>query len=139
MAASTFPPLSNLSQNPEDQASLGRIKAAWDDYSSGWDQETKMTILSRLHEVRATPSNRRRPCDHKLHKADFNFGIWVMIRCIYPTLKLRFLKARLVEKYPWIDVDSFAGPSHGRLAHDIGGAHGTTTAGGDAKPDLDRL
>ncbi|KAL6364956.1 hypothetical protein LRP88_00931 [Fusarium phalaenopsidis] len=51
MAASTFPPLYNLSQNPEDQASLGRIKAAWDDYSSGWDQETKMTILSRPHEV----------------------------------------------------------------------------------------
>ncbi|KAI8668246.1 hypothetical protein NCS55_00849400 [Fusarium keratoplasticum] len=50
MAASTFPPLYSLSQNPEDQASLGRIKAAWGDYSSGWDQETKMTILSRLHE-----------------------------------------------------------------------------------------
>ncbi|UPL04378.1 hypothetical protein LCI18_015312 [Fusarium solani-melongenae] len=120
MAASTFPPLCNLSQNPEDQASLGRIKAAWDGYSSGWDQETKMTILSRLHEVRATGRNRGRPCEHKLHKADFNFGIWVMIRCMYPTLKLQFHKARLVEKYLWINVDSFAGPSHGRPAHDMG-------------------
>ncbi|EEU39124.1 uncharacterized protein NECHADRAFT_81803 [Fusarium vanettenii 77-13-4] len=103
MAASTFPPLYNLSQHPEDQASLGRIKAAWDDFSSGWDQETKITILSRLHEVRATLSNRRKPSDHKLYNADFNFGIWVMIRCIYPTRELRSLKARLVEMYPWID------------------------------------
>ncbi|KAI8717821.1 hypothetical protein NCS52_00859100 [Fusarium sp. LHS14.1] len=103
MATSTFPPLYNLSQSPEDQASLSRIKDAWDDFSSGWDQETKLTILSRLHDVRATASNRRRPSDHRIMRADFNFGIWVMIRCIYPTLKLQSLQKRLVETYPWID------------------------------------
>ncbi|KAL2682640.1 hypothetical protein Neosp_007093 [[Neocosmospora] mangrovei] len=130
MATSTFPPLYNLSQSPEDQASLSRIKDAWDDFSSGWDQETKLTILSRLHDVRATASNRRRPSDHRIMRADFNFGIWVMIRCIYPTLKLQSLQKRLVETYPWIDVNSFAGPSHGRPADETGGAHGTTTAGG---------
>ncbi|KAJ4315248.1 hypothetical protein N0V84_008463 [Fusarium piperis] len=136
MAALTFPPLHNLSQNPEDQESLGRIKAVWDEYSSGWDQETKLTILSRLHDVRATPSNRLKPYGHRLRKVDFDFGIWVMLRCIYPTLRMQSLRAKLVEKYPWIDVDSFAGPGHRGAADDMGDTHGMTTAGGRTKPDL---
>lgn len=138
MAASTFPPLHHFSQNPEDQESLGRIKTVWDEYSSGWDQETKMTILSRLHDVRATASNRGKPCEHRLRKVSFNFGIWVMLRCIYPTLKMQVLRSRLVERYPWIDVDSFAGPRHGRPVDAMGDGHGTTAAGGRTKPDLDQ-
>ncbi|RTE69763.1 hypothetical protein BHE90_015852 [Fusarium euwallaceae] len=136
MATMTFPPLHNLSQNPEDQESLRRIKLVWDEYSSGWDQETIMTILSHLHDVRVTPSNRGKPCEHKLRKVEFNFGIWVMLRCIYPNCKMQSLKGRLVGKYPWIDVDSFVGLGHGRPTDDMGDVYGTTAAGGSMKPDI---
>ncbi|RSL72263.1 hypothetical protein CEP54_000808 [Fusarium duplospermum] len=138
MATLSFPPLHNLSQNPEDQESLQRIKIVWDEYSSGWDQETRLTILSHLHNVRVTSSNRWKPCEHKLRKVEFNFGIWVMLRCIYPNCKMQSLKTRLVGKYPWIDVDSFVGPGQGRPTDDMGDAYGTTAAGGSMKPDLDQ-
>ncbi|KAM0431081.1 hypothetical protein ACHAPT_005719 [Fusarium lateritium] len=109
MSALSFPSLATLSQNPEDQESLARIKTVWDEYSPGWDIETKTIILTRLNDVRVTPSNRWKPYSHKLRKADFNFGIWVLLRCIYPTLRLQNLKTRLLEKYPWVDVESFVG------------------------------
>ncbi|KAF4447765.1 hypothetical protein FALBO_16904 [Fusarium albosuccineum] len=111
----TFPPLHDLSlsQAPEDQGSLGRIKALWDEYASGWDEQTQFTILTNLKHVRANPSNKRGPYAHRLRGAEFNFGIWIILKCVYPLNKLESLKNQLLEMYPGINADSFVGPQVG--------------------------
>ncbi|KAF5268730.1 hypothetical protein FOXYS1_386 [Fusarium oxysporum] len=39
-----------------------------------------------------------------------HFGLWVILRCIYPDQKLPALRLALMEKYPGIDLSAFTGP-----------------------------
>ncbi|KAF4961641.1 hypothetical protein FGADI_4 [Fusarium gaditjirri] len=107
-----FPNLTSLwlSQEPEDQASLRRLKQVWDTFASGWSPQDKMHIYCLLPEVRTNPTNRRIPSKHKLYKRDITFGLWVILRCIYPDQKLAALRVALMEKYPGIDLSAFTGP-----------------------------
>ncbi|KAF5712139.1 hypothetical protein FGLOB1_4644 [Fusarium globosum] len=97
-----FPNLTSLwlSQEPEDQASLKRLKQVWDMFSSGWSPQDKMHIYRLLPEVRTNPTNRKVPSKHKLYKHDITFGLWVILRCIYPDQKLPALRLALMERYP---------------------------------------
>ncbi|RKL47379.1 hypothetical protein BFJ72_g2370 [Fusarium proliferatum] len=107
-----FPNLTSLwlSQEPEDQASLKRLKQVWDMFSSGWSPQDKMHIYRLLPEVRTNPTNRKVPSKHKLYKHDITFGLWVILRCIYPDQKLPALRLALMERYPGIDLSAFTGP-----------------------------
>ncbi|KAF5238243.1 hypothetical protein FANTH_10430 [Fusarium anthophilum] len=110
-----FPNLTSLwlSQEPEDQASLRRLNQVWDVFASTWSPHDKMYIYRLLPEVRTSPTNRKVPSNHKLyklHKHDITFGLWVILRCIYPDQKLPALRLALMEKYPGIDLNSFTGP-----------------------------
>ncbi|KAJ0156902.1 hypothetical protein HZ326_0812 [Fusarium oxysporum f. sp. albedinis] len=93
-----FPNLTSLwlSQEPEDQAR--------------WSPQDKMHIYRLLPEVRTNHTNRRVPSKHKLNKHDITFGLWVILRCIYPDQKLPALRLALMEKYPGIDLSAFTGP-----------------------------
>ncbi|KAI1029804.1 hypothetical protein LB503_008174 [Fusarium chuoi] len=107
-----FPNLTSLwlSQEPEDQASLKRLKQVWDMFSSGWSPQDKMHVYRLLPEVRTNPTNRKVPSKHKLYKHDITFGLWVILRCIYPDQKLPALRLALMERYPGIDLSAFTGP-----------------------------
>ncbi|KAG5754321.1 hypothetical protein H9Q70_003072 [Fusarium xylarioides] len=107
-----FPNLTSLwlSQEPEDQASLKRLKQVWDMFASGWSPQDKMYIYRLLPEVRTNPTNRTVPSKHKLYKHDITFGLWVILRCIYPDQKLPALRLALMEKHPGIDLSAFTGP-----------------------------
>ncbi|KAF4437723.1 hypothetical protein FACUT_5438 [Fusarium acutatum] len=107
-----FPNLTSLwlSQEPKDQASLKRLKQVWDMFASGWSPQDKMNIYRLLPEVRTNPTNRKVPSKHKLYKHDITFGLWVILRCIYPDQKLPALRLALMEKYPGIDLSAFTGP-----------------------------
>ncbi|KAF4473339.1 hypothetical protein FAGAP_13225 [Fusarium agapanthi] len=112
VAGLVFPNLTSLwlSQEPEDQASLRRVKQVWDMFARGWSPQDKMYIYRLLPEVRTNPTNRTVPSKHKLYKHDITFGLWVILRCIYPDQKLPALRLALMEKYPGIDPSSFTGP-----------------------------
>ncbi|KAJ4266712.1 hypothetical protein NW764_015240 [Fusarium oxysporum] len=69
-----------------------------------------MHIYRLLPEVRTNHTNRRVPSKHKLNKRDITFGLWVILRCIYPDQKLPALRLALMEKYPGIDLSAFTGP-----------------------------
>ncbi|KAF6517403.1 hypothetical protein HZS61_002964 [Fusarium oxysporum f. sp. conglutinans] len=69
-----------------------------------------MHIYCLLPEVRTNHTNRRVPSKHKLYKHDITFGLWVILRCIYPDQKLPALRLALMEKYPGIDLSAFTGP-----------------------------
>ncbi|KAK2479920.1 hypothetical protein H9L39_09294 [Fusarium oxysporum f. sp. albedinis] len=69
-----------------------------------------MHIYRLLPEVRTNHTNRRVPSKHKLNKHDITFGLWVILRCIYPDQKLPALRLALMEKYPGIDLSAFTGP-----------------------------
>ncbi|KAF5634813.1 hypothetical protein F52700_5645 [Fusarium sp. NRRL 52700] len=69
-----------------------------------------MQIYRLLPEVRTNPTNRKVPSKHKLYKYDVTFGLWVILRCIYPDQKLSALRLALMEKYPGIDLSAFIGP-----------------------------
>ncbi|KAJ9422414.1 hypothetical protein QL093DRAFT_2099435 [Fusarium oxysporum] len=69
-----------------------------------------MHIYRLLPEVRSNHTNRRVPSKHKLNKHDITFGLWVILRCIYPDQKLPALRLALMEKYPGIDLSAFTGP-----------------------------
>ncbi|KAF5550234.1 hypothetical protein FMEXI_3939 [Fusarium mexicanum] len=107
-----FPNLTSLwlSQEPEDQASLRRLNQVWDVFASTWSPHDKMYIYRLLPEVRTNPTNRTVPSKHKLYKHDITFGLWVILRCMYPDQKLPALRLALMEKYPGIDLNSFTGP-----------------------------
>ncbi|KAF5588917.1 hypothetical protein FPANT_6477 [Fusarium pseudoanthophilum] len=107
-----FPNLTSLwlSQEPEDQASLKRLKQVWDMFASCWSPQDKMQIYRLLPEVRTNSTNRKVPSKHKLYKHDITFGLWVVLRCIYPDQKLSTLRLALMEKYPGIDLSAFTGP-----------------------------
>ncbi|KAK2933982.1 hypothetical protein FoTM2_005226 [Fusarium oxysporum f. sp. vasinfectum] len=107
-----FPNLTSLwlSQEPEDQATLRRLKQVWEMFASGWSPQDKMHIYCLLPEVRTNHTNRRVPSKHKLYKHDITFGLWVILRCIYPDQKLPALRLALMEKYPGIDLSAFTGP-----------------------------
>ncbi|KAF5716380.1 hypothetical protein FMUND_6333 [Fusarium mundagurra] len=107
-----FPNLTSLwlSQEPEDQASLRRLKQVWDMFASVWSPQDKMQIYRLLSEVRTNSTNRKDPSKHKLYKHDITFGLWVILRCIYPDQKLPALRLALMEKYPGIDLSAFTGP-----------------------------
>ncbi|KAF5691195.1 hypothetical protein FDENT_3541 [Fusarium denticulatum] len=107
-----FPNLTSLwlSQEPEDQASLKRLKQVWDMFASCWSPQDKMQIYRLLPEVRTNSTNRKVPSKHKLYKRDITFGLWVVLRCMYPDQKLSALRLALMEKYPGIDLSAFTGP-----------------------------
>ncbi|CVL01797.1 uncharacterized protein FMAN_07961 [Fusarium mangiferae] len=107
-----FPDLGSplLSQELEDQASLGRLKLAWDKFASGWSPQDKRDIYRLLPEVRTNLTNRKVPSKHKLYKREITFGLWVILQCMYPDQKLQALRLTLMEKYPGIDLGTFAGP-----------------------------
>ncbi|KAM0079140.1 hypothetical protein ACKRZS_009010 [Fusarium odoratissimum] len=107
-----FPNLTSLwlSQEPEDQATLRRLKQVCEMFASGWSPQDKMHIYRLLPEVRTNHTNRRVPSKHKLYKHDITFGLWVILRCIYPDQKLPALRIALMEKYPGIDLSAFTGP-----------------------------
>ncbi|KAL5622761.1 hypothetical protein FOBRF1_002011 [Fusarium oxysporum] len=107
-----FPNLTSLwlSQEPEDQATLRRLKQVWEMFASGWSPQDKMHIFRLLPQVRTNHTNRRVPSKHKLYKHDITFGLWVILRCIYPDQKLPALRLALMEKYPGIDLSAFTGP-----------------------------
>ncbi|KAF5019607.1 hypothetical protein F66182_8393 [Fusarium sp. NRRL 66182] len=114
MVTKEFPSLESpqLSQEREDQESLKRIKAVWDKYSHSWDDQTKSSVILNIARVRANSTNRKTPSKHRLCQVPFDFGIWVMFRCIYPEQKLPTLRVKLFELYPAIDPNSFEGPSN---------------------------
>ncbi|KAM0561534.1 hypothetical protein ACHAPJ_003417 [Fusarium lateritium] len=118
MATLEFPSLQSpsLSQDHQDQENLKLIKAVWDKYSHNWDHETKATIFRHLRDIRETQSNRKSPSGHKLYKVDFNFGVWVLLRCIYPGQKLNSSKILLMEKYPGVDPNTFEGPGLDKMS-----------------------
>ncbi|KAI1032827.1 hypothetical protein LB504_006493 [Fusarium proliferatum] len=107
-----FPDLGSplLSQEIEDQASLGRLKLAWDKFASGWSPRDKRDIYRLLPEVRTNLTNRKVPSKHKLYKREITFGRWVILQCMYPDQKLQALRLTLMEKFPGIDLGTFAGP-----------------------------
>ncbi|KAF5625487.1 uncharacterized protein FTJAE_9964 [Fusarium tjaetaba] len=107
-----FPNLTSLwlSQEPEDQANLKRLKQVWDMFASCWSPQDKMQIYRLLPEVRTNSTNRKVPSKHKLYQHDITFGLWVVFRCIYPDQKLSTLRLALMEKYPGIDLSAFTGP-----------------------------
>ncbi|KAF5649768.1 hypothetical protein F25303_4601 [Fusarium sp. NRRL 25303] len=107
-----FPDLGSplLSQELEDQASLGRLKLAWDKFASGWSPQDKKDIYRLLPKVRTNLTNRKVPSKHKLYKREITFGRWVILQCMYPNRKLQALRLTLMEKYPGIDLGTFAGP-----------------------------
>ncbi|KAL9568489.1 hypothetical protein ACKAV7_007291 [Fusarium commune] len=112
VAGLVFPNLASLwlSQEPEDQASLRRLKQVWEMFAPGWSPQDNMHIYRLLPKVRTNPTNQRVPSKHKLYKHGITFGLWVIIRCIYPDQKLPALRLALMEKYPGIDLSTFTGP-----------------------------
>ncbi|KAF4458194.1 hypothetical protein F53441_45 [Fusarium austroafricanum] len=107
-----FPDLASpwLSQEPEDQASLKRIKHVWEKHGHCWSPDVKSQIYRHLRFVRTGATNRKVPSKHKLYKDHIDFGFWVILRCMYPEQKLTTLKVALMEKYPGINLSSFDGP-----------------------------
>ncbi|KAF4967842.1 hypothetical protein FSARC_4677 [Fusarium sarcochroum] len=120
MATLEFPSLQSpsLSQEHKDQEDLKLVKTIWDKCSYRWDHETKVNIIRHLRDIRETQTNRKLPSRHKLYKVDFNFGIWILLRCIYPGQKLDSFKVLLMQKYPGVDPNTFEGSGLGKMTQE---------------------
>ncbi|KAI8719079.1 hypothetical protein NCS52_00688300 [Fusarium sp. LHS14.1] len=114
-----FPALNSehLSQAATDQASLGIIKALWDEHSDKLPDDIRQTILDNLEHVRSTRSNATQPSGHRIWKdPNWNFGTWVVMAGIYGIGRLTTMKQTLESRFPDIDFDSMDGPSPPPLA-----------------------
>ena len=105
----SFPPLNDtsLSQEPENQAILRRIRDLWEENSTYWDDEVRRTVLSCLKDVRTTKSNRDKPSGHKLWQARdrWNFGHYLVLMFIYPG-NLRGIRSVIMDKFAKFDLDN---------------------------------
>ncbi|KAH6892195.1 hypothetical protein B0T10DRAFT_559786 [Thelonectria olida] len=114
-----FPALTDptLSQDETDQAALVRIRSTWNEWSAGWSDEIRETILDKLKFVRANQTNRQTPSRHRLHREpNWNFGLWVLMVGIYGEDKLKCMKKILRDKHLNIDFNSMSGASDGQEA-----------------------
>ncbi|KAJ3531332.1 hypothetical protein NM208_g8927 [Fusarium decemcellulare] len=107
--AARYVTTTNEAERSEDQHKLAEIKRVWDRFSHTWDEDTKGTIVDHLADIVTWPANETQPSGHKLWKVRFNFGIWIIFRCLYPMDKLGKMKTKLLEQYPGIDPLSFNG------------------------------
>lgn len=92
-----FPKLKreDLSQAPEDQASLEIIKRRYLAFAAELSPLAQETIINNLGKVRETPSNENVPSSHAIWKqSKWNIGHWILLSSIYDESKLSSLRAR---------------------------------------------
>lgn len=92
-----FPKLNSkdLSQAPEDQASLEVIKRRYLAFAAELGPLAQQTIIENLGKVKTTTSNENVPSSHGIWKqSKWNIGHWILLSSIYDESKLSGVKSR---------------------------------------------
>lgn len=118
LGAPGFPNIHGSDFANGDTHQLENVQNAWDKWSLSWNDEIRQTVLDCLKDLRVTATNENQPSGHKLWKVQhrWNFGHWIIFRCIYPENKLRSMRAILHTRFKNIDLDDLSGHKPGILA-----------------------